>query len=165
MTDPTGYRTIVVGTDGSELAAPTVARAALAAQREGAELVIVCAWSPLTQRIEAINASVAGSDTSEVVRGRDAASDALTAAVAYAAEQGATVGAALLVEGEAAAALLETARERQADLIVMGAAHTLSLAQRLLGTVASDVVQKATCDVLIVRPTREQAEFERPESD
>lgn len=49
------YRTIVVGTDGSDLSGPTVARAAWLAAREDAELVIVCAWSSISRRAEAKN--------------------------------------------------------------------------------------------------------------
>jgi nucleotide-binding universal stress UspA family protein len=49
------YNTIVVGTDGSALAAPTVARAAWLANRDDADLVIVCAFSELPRRVEAKN--------------------------------------------------------------------------------------------------------------
>ena len=38
------YNTIIVGTDGSALAAPTVARAAWLANRDDADLVIICAY-------------------------------------------------------------------------------------------------------------------------
>src|SRR5215217_2964845 len=49
------YRTIVVGTDGSPLAVPTVARAAWLAAHDDADLVIVCAYSELSRRDEARN--------------------------------------------------------------------------------------------------------------
>ena len=58
------YRTIVVGTDGSELAGPVVARAAWLAVRDDADLVIVCAFSQLPRRAEAKNvATLPGPDT------------------------------------------------------------------------------------------------------
>jgi nucleotide-binding universal stress UspA family protein len=44
--------------------------------------------------------------------------------------------------------------ERNARLIVVGARHERSIADRLLGTVATEVTKQAPCDVLIVRPTR-----------
>ena len=47
------YRTIVVGTDGSALAEPTVGRAAWLAKHDDADLVIVCAYSKLSRRDEA----------------------------------------------------------------------------------------------------------------
>lgn len=64
----------------------------------------------------------------------------------------ATVSAALLVDGEPAQALLDVAGERDADLVVIGALQDTSLADRLLGTVATEVVRRAPCEVLIVRP-------------
>ena len=120
------YRTIVVGTDGSDLAAPTVARAAWLATRDHADLVLARAG--------------------EVARA-----------------QGATVSAALLIDGEPAQALVKAAEDRSADLIVMGAVHDRSLAGRLLGTTAEEVTKKATCDVLIVRPVDPVDELEVPE--
>jgi nucleotide-binding universal stress UspA family protein len=147
------YRAIVVGTDGSPLAGPTVARAAWLAAHDDADLVIVCAYSELTRRQEARNVATIGGDTRVgQVLGRPAANDAMSAAVTIAHDRGATVAAALLVDGEAAEALLETASERQADLIVVGARHDVSLAERLLGTVVSEVVRRASCEVLVVRP-------------
>lgn len=147
------YRTVVVGTDGSALAAPTVARAAWIAQRDDAELVVVCAWSELSRRDEAKNTRTEGGDSrhGEVI-GRNAAQQAVEAAATVAQEHGATVSAALLAQGEPAAALLEIAAERHADLLVVGAIRDTSIAGRLLGTVAGDVVRKADCDVLLVRP-------------
>ena len=152
------YRTIVVGTDGSPLAVPTVARAAWLAAREDADLVIVCAYSGLSRRDEARNVATLGGDTRiGLVTGRAEASAALAAAVGVAREPSATVSAALLVEGEPASVLLATAAERAANLIVVGALRDTSIADRLLGTVASEVVRRAPCDVLVVRPRPDPA--------
>ncbi|MER2510032.1 MAG: universal stress protein [Amaricoccus sp.] len=154
MPSMTDYRIIVVGTDDSSLAEPTVARAAWLAKREDADLVIVCAYSALSRRDEAKNVATAGGDVRiDEVLGRAAASEAMSRAVAVASEEGATVAAALLLEGEPAAALIKTAKERGAELLVIGARHDRSLTERLLGTVATEVTKRATCDVLIVRPT------------
>ncbi|MEU4287277.1 universal stress protein [Kribbella sp. NPDC026596] len=78
-------------------------------------------------------------------------------------KEGATVSAALLVDGEPSSALTTTAEERSADLIVLGAVHDRSLADRLLGTVATEVTKRAGCDVLVVRPVDEQGDLEVPE--
>jgi nucleotide-binding universal stress UspA family protein len=147
------YRTIVVGTDGSELAGPTVARAAWLARHDDADLVIICALSDVPRREEArIMATLGGDGASPgQVIGREAASRAIASAVTVAQSQGATIAAALLLDGDPAAALLETAEERDADLIVVGASGDVSLAERLLGTVSGEVVRRAPCEVLVVR--------------
>jgi nucleotide-binding universal stress UspA family protein len=158
------YRTIVVGTDGSELAEPVVARAAWLAVRDDADLVIVCAFAELSRRTEAMNVATLGGDTrTGQVLGREAAAVALDKAMATARAEGATVSAALLVDGEPSKALIATAEERAADLVVLGAIHDRSLADRLLGTVATEVTKRATCDVLVVRPTDDKGDLEVPE--
>ena len=158
------YRTIVVGTDGSELAEPVVARAAWLAVRDDADLVVVCAFAELSRRTEAMNVATLGGDTrTGQVLGREAAAVALDKAMATARAEGATVSAALLVDGEPSKVLIATAEERAADLVVLGAIHDRSLADRLLGTVATEVTKRASCDVLVVRPTDDKGDLEVPE--
>src|SRR4051812_27403273 len=160
------YRTIVVGTDGSVLAEPTVARAAWLAAHDDADLVIVCAYTGLTRRQEARNIATIGGDSRiGQVLGRAAANEAMSAAVAVAHERGATVSAALLVDGEPGEALLEIAQQRDADLLVIGARHDVSLAERLLGTVATEVVRRAACEVLVVRPRPDASDLPMLETD
>lgn len=156
MTDPaaTNYRSVVVGTDGSALAGPTVRRAVSIAVRHEASLAVVCAYAEMSRRAEAKNVSTLGGDSRlGQVLGRGAARSALDAALDAADQQGLDRIDALLVHGEPAAALLEVARQRGADLIVLGAIRDRSLAGRLLGTVANDVLNRAACDVLVVRPS------------
>ena len=83
---------------------------------------------------------------------RDAAGLALSEAMKVASAEGATVTAALLVDGEPARALVATAEDQHADLIVLGALSDRTLADRLLGSTSEEVLKRATCDVLIVRP-------------
>ena len=144
MTTMKDYRTIVVGTDGSALAEPTVARAAWLAQRDDADLVIVCAYAesaparrgqerrhPRRRHPHRPGARPrCGRAGARGCRGRRQA-------------EGATVTAALLIDGEPATALVTTAEERNADLIVLGALHDRTLADRLLGTVATEVLKRA----------------------
>jgi nucleotide-binding universal stress UspA family protein len=156
------YRTIVVGTDGSPLATPTVSRAAWLARPDDADLVIVCAYSQLSRRQEARAVASLGDPGLGQLPGRTGASSALAAAVSVAQQQGATISAALLVDGEPATVLLDTAKERAADLIVVGAIQDTSIAERLLGSVATEVVRRAECEVLVVRPPRDAADLAPP---
>ncbi len=158
------YSTVVVGTDGSTLAGPTVARAAALAKADDADLVIVCAFTPVPRRADAKNVATLGGDAKfDQVPGEASAGLALEEAMAVAKEVGARVSAAQLVDGDAAAALLHVADERGADVIVIGAIRDRSMAERLLGTVAEEVLHKATCDVLVVRPLAGDPEPNRPE--
>jgi nucleotide-binding universal stress UspA family protein len=158
------YRTIVVGTDGSSLAEPTVGRASWLAKHDDANLVIVCAYSRLSRRDDAKNVATLGGDARiGQVLGRAAAGQALNEAMQVATNEGATVTAALLIDEEPAEALIATADEQGADLIVLGSLHDRTIVDRLLGSTAEAVVKGATCDVLIVRPELEDGDLEVPE--
>lgn len=118
----------------------------------------------MSRRAEAKNVATLGGDTrAGQVLGREAASLALSDAMQVASAEGATVTAALLIDGDPAKALLSTAEDRGAELIVLGAIHDRSLADRVLGTTATDVSKHARCDVLVVRPEDDQGELEVPE--
>jgi nucleotide-binding universal stress UspA family protein len=56
----------------------------------------------------------------------------------------------LLVEGNAATAILKAAKDNHCDLIVMGSHGRTGLERFVLGSVAEQVVRKAPCAVLIV---------------
>ena len=158
------YRTIVVGTDGSSLGGPTVRRAAWLAKHDDADLVIVCAYSQLSRRDEAKNVATLGGDSRiGQVLGRDAARTALAGAMEVASGEGATVTAALLIDGEPARALVATAEDQGADLVVLGSLHDRTLADRLLGSTSEEVLKRAHCDVLIVRPETATGDLVVPE--
>lgn len=61
-----------------------------------------------------------------------------------------TVCEPLVVAGDAAPVLVAAARERQADMIVVGGHGKTSLRTLLLGHVAENVIGRAHCAVLIV---------------
>lgn len=56
-----------------------------------------------------------------------------------------------LVEGEPKDKIVEVARQRNADLIVLGSQGRTGLAGILLGSVAESVAHHADCSILIVR--------------
>ena len=64
------YRKILVGTDGSSLAGPTVTRAARLAVADDADLIVVCAYTKMPARDHRVDAIVLGAirDTSVVGR-------------------------------------------------------------------------------------------------
>ena len=160
------YTTVVVGTDGSELAGPTVTRAAWIAAKEDADLVIVCAYGGGSRRADA-KVSMTETLTGRIgqVPGKEAAAQAVAHARDIAIAAGARVKAVLLVDAEPAEALLSISKEHLGDLIVIGAIRDRSIAGRLLGDVAGVVVRRAHCDVLVIRPLNpDEGEQVRPES-
>lgn len=105
----------------------------------------------MSPREQAIVSSAIGDTRFYEVRGTDAAGSALAAATQRAHDVGASGVTGELAEGDAAEALLSTANKRSADLIVVGNRGINTLSGRLLGSVPSDVSQRANCDVLVVR--------------
>ena len=146
------YATIAVGTDGSESSLRAVERAVEVSLPSRASLVIVCAYHPMTAREQA-SVTVAGGDARYRVTGADAAREALDSAVRHAEQAGASDVDVRLVEGDAVEALLSLSSDLPLDLIVVGNRGINTLSGRLLGSVPSDISQRAPCDVLIVHTT------------
>lgn len=69
------------------------------------------------------------------------------------ANAGLTIDAAniAVVEGDPVTAILETAQERGADLIVVGSHGRRGITRLVLGSVAEDVVRNATTPVLVIK--------------
>ena len=57
----------------------------------------------------------------------------------------------IMAKGSPAPMILEVARGRQADLIVMGTVGMSAVERVLLGSVSEKVSRQATCPVLLVR--------------
>lgn len=63
----------------------------------------------------------------------------------------AKVGKLIVVPGDARDAILKIATELQADMIVMGTHGRRGVARLVLGSVAEEVVRRATCPVVTIR--------------
>ena len=147
------YQTVLVGTDGSQSSYRAVDRAADIARDGGGRLVIVCAYTPATQREVAAAEDVLG-DEAYHVAGSAPAEETLRTAAERAAANGAGVIERAAVEGEPVKSLLSMLDKYQADLLVVGNRGLNTLAGRLLGSVPADVSRRAPCDVLIVHTVR-----------
>jgi nucleotide-binding universal stress UspA family protein len=67
----------------------------------------------------------------------------------------------LLVEGDPSAVILQVAQEHNCNLILMGSHGRTGLGRLLMGSVAEQVVRKASCPVLTVKtPQRPVPSFE-----
>jgi nucleotide-binding universal stress UspA family protein len=135
---------IVVGFDGSEHALRALARAADLAG-DGTVLTVVCAAD-----VARLLRDPAGGTGPVDPADAEARAAALAEAKSYLGERGIE---ARLVEGHGHAAdvIVQEAEESGADLIVVGT-RGLNAAKRLvLGSVSTNVVHHAPCDVLVVR--------------
>ncbi len=145
------YTCILVGFDGSPSSRKAVDRAAELASRLGSRLLIVTVVPPPTiligelllpeplpseQLVEAVKEGLR--KLAEELRSQRQGLDVET----------------LVVEGDPAESLVETAKERGCGLIVVGR-RGRGLAEKLLGSVSSKVVSIAKgVDVLVVEPER-----------
>lgn len=148
----TSYSTVMVGTDGSSSSFRAVDRAAAVARDAGATLVLLTAFRPMSPR-EQLDAAQQLGDDSYKITGSSPAEDVLRDAAARARTAGATKIDTVAVEGDAVEALVEEARRRGVDLLVVGNRGLNSLAGRLLGSVPANITHKAGCDVLVVHTT------------
>jgi nucleotide-binding universal stress UspA family protein len=144
------YRSIVVGSDGSETSRRAVDRAARLARDSGATLVIVCAYHPAARDERAEDAL---GDEAFLIRGSAPAEQKLQLAADRAAAAGAPQVHTAAVMGEPVDVLRKAAAEHGAQLIVVGNVGLNTLHDRLLGSVPSNVARRSGVDVLIVHTT------------
>jgi nucleotide-binding universal stress UspA family protein len=148
------YRTVVVGTDGSESSLRAVARAGALAGASGATLVIVCAYLPTEQdaRDLARAQDELREDAYQVV-GSHPAEDTVRTAAERAGAAGAKDVRTTAVEGSPVEVLLDTVRREKADLLVVGNKGLAGIKGRLLGSVPADATRRSQVDVLVVHTT------------
>ncbi len=143
------YRTVVVGTDGSDSSLRAVDRAASIAGAD-AKLIVASAYLPQHQDARAADAlreeSYKVSGTAPIYAILRDAKDRAHAAGAKNVEERPIVGAPV-------DALVSLAEQEKADLLVVGNVGLSTIAGRLLGSVPANVSRRATVDVLIVHTT------------
>jgi nucleotide-binding universal stress UspA family protein len=139
---------ILVGTDGSPSSDRAVDAAAELARASGAELVIVTiAEPPSPELIEALGAveHVARGDVAEIVSGN---------VLFCASERARRAGVQNIVVhselGDPTAAILQAAKDRQVDAVVVGRRGRGRLSGLLLGSVSQKLVTLAPCMVVVV---------------
>jgi len=148
------YRTVVVGTDGSESSLLAVSRAGALAGGCGAQLVIACAYLPteIDDRELQRTRDVLGEEAYQVV-GSAPAEETVRTAAERAAAAGAREVRTVAVVGSPVEALLDVVRREDADLLVVGNRGLNGIKGRLLGSVPADATRRSAVDVLIVHTT------------
>ena len=146
------FRSIVVGTDGSETANEAVRQATELAQAVGASVQLVSAFEPVgNQRLREERQQVP-EDMSWMVNEREDVNATLRDAEEQLKEQGVAVET-FARQGDPADAILDVAEEQNADLIVVGNKGMSGAKRFLLGSVPNKVSHHAPCSVMIIRTT------------
>ena len=141
------YRTVVVGTDGSDSSLRAVDRAGQIAAGSNAKLIVATAYFPQSEDQRA----------ADVLKeeGYQMAGNAPIYAILHEATERAKAAGAADVEerpvvGAPVDALVDLAEDVKADLLVVGNVGLSTIAGRLLGSVPANVARRSKTDVLIV---------------
>ncbi|OBF05621.1 MULTISPECIES: universal stress protein [unclassified Mycobacterium] len=143
------YRTVVVGTDGSDSSMRAVDKAAQIAGPD-AKLIVASAYLPQHEDGRAADAL---RNESYKVSGTAPIYAILQDAKERAHKAGAKNVEERPIEGAPVDALVKLAEDEKADLLVVGNVGLSTIAGRLLGSVPANVSRRAKVDVLIVHTT------------
>jgi len=146
------FRSIVVGTDGSDTARQAVREATGLAAALGASIELVCAFEPVAGQRLREEAREAPRDLQWMINAREDVEATLREAAASTSAAGVPV-TTYAREGDPADAILDVAEERGADLVVVGNKGMTGAKRFLLGSVPNKVSHHAPCSVLIIRTT------------
>ncbi len=145
-----GYKTVVVGTDGSDSSLRAVDRAGALASGPDAKVIVATAYFPAQDDSRAADVlkdeGYKMSGNAPIYAILREARDRAKAAGATNIEEKAIVGAPV-------DALVDLAAEVNADLLVVGNVGLSTIAGRLLGSVPANVARRSKVDVLIVHTT------------
>jgi nucleotide-binding universal stress UspA family protein len=153
------YRTVLVGTDGSDSSFRAVDRAGQIAARSNAKLIVASAYFPHTERPGW--GGVGGDHRAEDALkegGYQMVGNAPIYAILREARDRAKAAGARDIEEKAIVgapvdALLDLAQEVEADLLVVGNVGLSTITGRLLGSVPANAARRSKTDVLIVHTT------------
>lgn len=140
------HQTILHPTDFSDYSDLAFQLACSLARDHGARLVVVNVMSPDIVRAEAHEIPV------EVELSREAHLEQLEQMQK---RQSKIQIESKLMQGEPTNIILTMAKELPADLIVLGSHGRTGLSRLLMGSVAEEIVRKATCPVLVVKKPAE----------
>jgi nucleotide-binding universal stress UspA family protein len=144
------FKSIVVGTDGSDTANQAVRQAVELALAVGASIDLVSAYAPVPAQRLSEERRQAPEDLQWAITPREDV-DATLAAAAEIAQQAGINVEVFPRQGDPADAILDVAEERDADLIIVGNKGMTGAKRFLLGSVPNKVSHHAPCSVLIIR--------------
>ena len=146
------FRSIVVGTDGSDTATQAVRQAVELASAVGAKVELVSAYEPVPAQRLREERRDAPEDLQWAINPREDVDATLDSAQELARAAGVEVNI-YSRQGDPADAILDVAEEREADLIIVGNKGMTGAKRFLLGSVPNKVSHHAPCSVMIIRTT------------
>jgi len=145
MPSPSTYRNVVVAYDGSEGARAALRRAAEIAGRDDSSLTLVEA---VTGKMPSL---VPGGPPLPKPEKRAMAREDLDRAIATLDRK--LLAAGWVIGGQPASGVVTVADDIGADLIVTGSRGRGGLTSAVLGSVSTEILHGASCDVLVVCPS------------
>jgi nucleotide-binding universal stress UspA family protein len=144
------FKSIVVGTDGSDTASQAVRQAVELAASIGAKVELVSAYEPVSDQRLRQERRDTPEDLQWAINPREDVDSTLDAAAETARQAGVEV-TLYPRQGDPADAILDVAEEQDADLIIVGNKGMTGAKRFLLGSVPNKVSHHAPCSVLIIR--------------
>lgn len=142
-------KTILLATDGSKFSEAAAAEAIGIAKKCGAELIVVTAvHAESLAPLDVVSSQM----QKDLIAGVEmaAAEKSITFVRELAEKEGVKISA-LTYAGSPADVIIHTAREKKADLIVVGSHGRTGIDRLLLGSVAERVIGTADCATLVVK--------------
>jgi nucleotide-binding universal stress UspA family protein len=147
------YNHLLIATDGSELATKALKHGLALAKREGAEVTVVTVtepWSPLEMAQKAREHRPNPVAEFEAIAA-EAADRILGAAAEHASELGVRCECLHVSDQHPAEGIINTAKAKGSDLIVMGSHGRRGFSRVLLGSQSYEVLTLCTVPALVVR--------------
>ena len=144
------YKTVFVGTDGSDSSLGAVDRAGYLSSGPDAKVIVATAYFPASEDTRAADLL---KDEGYKMSGNAPIYAILREAKDRAMAAGATNVEERPIVGAPVDALVDLAEEVHADLLVVGNVGLSTIAGRLLGSVPANVARRSKTDVLIVHTT------------
>ncbi|MFM1814021.1 MAG: hypothetical protein RLZ98_716 [Pseudomonadota bacterium] len=144
------YKNILIATDGSELAAKGVAQGLAVAKSMGASVTIVTVTEPWTTVVSGEMAMAFPIEEYEQASAENA-KKILDAAAGEAQKAGVTSTTVHVKDQFPAEGIIETAKDKGCDLIVMASHGRRGLQRMILGSQATNVLTHSTIPVLVIR--------------
>ncbi|MFD1253937.1 Stress response protein NhaX [Devosia equisanguinis] len=148
------FKTLLIATDGSELAAKALDAAIELAKLHGSSLIILTTTDPVGTSIGA--GGFGAIDAAPIIARLDEtytaeAKKLLDGAKALAGEHGIPAETVHVPHQRPADGIIDTARARNVDTIIMGSHGRRGLGRLILGSQAAEVLARADVPVLVVK--------------